>query len=124
MRLLHCIKFISHATFQSTHSQRVRPNSNTKDALPLNISIHALTKSATRCIRRKYVWWCYFNPRTHKECDFIIFNSFTAYVIFQSTHSQRVRPTILALYQKQGQFQSTHSQRVRLATNTPDYTHT
>ena len=54
-----------------------------------------------------------FNPRTHKECD-----AFFLYVVFfsikfQSTHSQRVRPTVPPQIDVGNEFQSTHSQRVR-----------
>ena len=80
--------------FQSTHSQGVRLNGGSYLNVNVDISIHALTKSATdyrqtssgdcmisihaltksathfqsHCLTAKK----YFNPRTHKECDFSI----------------------------------------------------
>ena len=55
--------------FQSTHSQGVRLNGGSYLNVNVDISIHALTKSATHfqshCLTAKK----YFNPRTHKECD-------------------------------------------------------
>ena len=55
--------------FQSTHSRRVRPTGISSMLGELNISIHALTKSATRLL-----WTSSACPKT-----------------FQSTHSRRVR---------------------------------
>ena len=36
-----------------------------------------------------------FNPRTHKECDKFLKSRLQAYLKFQSTHSQGVRPQII-----------------------------
>ena len=54
--------------FQSTHSRRVRHEGNPDECRSNNVSIHALTKSAT------LQYWVTldllsFNPRTHEECD-------------------------------------------------------
>ena len=38
------------------------------EAVSLNVSIHALTRSATRGAPASAVGAC-FNPRTHEECD-------------------------------------------------------
>ncbi len=54
--------------FQSTHSRRVR-HQHYLLHLRLNVSIHALTKSATGCIRTPSIRNGCFNPRTHEECD-------------------------------------------------------
>ena len=55
--------------FQSTHSRGVRHKTKIMAALRLNVSIHALTRSATyrdtSCRSRPNG----FNPRTHEECD-------------------------------------------------------
>ena len=86
------------------------------------VSIHALTKSATRrsvslrrCdlfqsthsrrVRQKAFFlsakeFC-FNPRTHEECDlFLGFN--WEFPSFQSTHSRRVRHRVLEKVNKNG----------------------
>ena len=80
-----------------------------------SISIHALTRSATppvsitklilihfnprthkECDGVDNFGSCYcctyFNPRTHKECDLITLDSTLWLSLFQSTHSQGVRP--------------------------------
>ena len=55
--------------FQSTHSRGVR-RYRWREMKPEEIiSIHALTRSATVPIVRLPVCRCYFNPRTHEECD-------------------------------------------------------
>src|SRR5579875_595573 len=120
------------------------------------ISIHALTRSATdvlKCITSslafqsthsqgvrlvKEIYSLYlsdFNPRTHKECDYIqLWVSFSNNLIsihaltrsatkknlkrrfhqtFQSTHSQGVRHHKFAQECLISVFQSTHSQGVR-----------
>ena len=81
--------------FQSTHSHGVRqptiqPNTivttisiraltwSAHDVFAVNdvniiISIHALTWSATSNAVGKYRSYCYFNPRTHMECDKLTF---------------------------------------------------
>ena len=76
-----------------------------------------------------------FNPRTHKGCDFE--KSFSdrfflvsihaptkgatlyriiclSFMVFQSTHPQRVRQSTCEAYGRRMVFQSTHPQRVRL----------
>ena len=55
----------------------------------------------------------YFNPRTHKECDFISVANLANFLAFQSTHSQRVRQHHKDNGFVPSKFQSTHSQRVR-----------
>ena len=55
--------------FQSTHSRGVRQGALSIEVQSFNISIHALTRSATQ---RPRIWeGCRknFNPRTHEECD-------------------------------------------------------
>ena len=81
--------------FQSTHSQRVRLNQLYYLPFTVDISIHALTKSATLALCFRALTLLYFNPRTHKECDLVL--GFTLMILkaFQSTHSQRVRPQYL-----------------------------
>ena len=123
--------------FQSTHSQRVRPLKSSIMEDQLQISIHALTKSATHRSCQMCQKSTYFNPRTHKECDCWNIKAIRFSNSFQSTHSQRVRPTItskniydfsdfnprthkecdplsMILALPNSLFQSTHSQRVRL----------
>ncbi len=85
-----------------------------QNQLLVNISIHALTRSATsygflfnepkedfnprthkECdtvIDFTNYMDVYFNPRTHKECDAIFTSIFFTLLLFQSTHSQGVRP--------------------------------
>ena len=77
--------------FQSTHSRRVRLFQ--LEVIPIlhQVSIHALTKSAT--IRGALP---------------------TDLIMFQSTHSRRVRPLRMSLISNTWKFQSTHSRRVRL----------
>ena len=55
--------------FQSTHPQGVR-HAWTFGWGNHNISIHAPTRSATKFQCLKVGTVIYFNPRTHKECDF------------------------------------------------------
>ena len=77
--------------FQSTHSRGVRHFPHPTNPNDRDISIHALTRSATWRMN----WGCRYNCR------------------FQSTHSRGVRQDeALALYQS-GIFQSTHSRGVR-----------
>ena len=100
-------------SFQSTHSRRVRPrrrlikkprpgfNPRTHeecDAEPtgemeylVGVSIHALTKSATRCNKMATTAKKSFNPRTHEECDGPPLFRMRFLCRFQSTHSRRVR---------------------------------
>ena len=56
------------------------------------ISIHALTRSATALLKNSNALFDNFNPRTHKECDCFWLCSLWAFQVFQSTHSQGVRP--------------------------------
>ena len=58
--------------FQSTHSQGVRHPIQYPLYLQLIISIHALTRSATSLTFFFAIRSIYFNPRTHKECDFTL----------------------------------------------------
>ena len=123
--------------FQSTHSQRVRPDRTiqrlrnsvisihalTKSATAQNlaltkavkISIHALTKSATNYARSNVWVYFHFNPRTHKECDFTSLFKRTASNNI-SIHALTKSATIWhsAHCIQYSSFQSTHSQRVRL----------
>ena len=59
-----------------------------------SISIHALTRSATEATVMSLPSDKYFNPRTHKECDFSFVKHVPSNLKFQSTHSQGVRPPI------------------------------
>ena len=99
--------------FQSTHSRRVRLKQGSIEHRDENVSIHALTKSATsliqvftssmmfqsthsRRVRRRSGFklafpYNSFNPRTHEECDFVFDRKKVATKEFQSTHSRRVR---------------------------------
>ena len=56
-----------------------------------------------------------FNPRTHKECDCRRLTNLSQIILFQSTHSQRVRHALTVHLDGLIIFQSTHSQRVRHA---------
>ena len=67
--LVLLIDFLKQYSFQSTHSQRVRPGIAHRFLKTILISIHALTKSATRGATSCHWLVSYFNPRTHKECD-------------------------------------------------------
>ena len=85
----------------------------------LDVSIHALTRSATPTILIEIPFGFSFNPRTHEECDYnrylliqhrISFNPRTHeecdninptsgfLFLFQSTHSRGVRPHIFFLF--------------------------
>ena len=83
--------FTQHDIFQSTHSQRVRLWQVVAFYHFREISIHALTKSATTLGSL----------------------ALSLKKLFQSTHSQRVRQTFPAWLGLAWVFQSTHSQRVR-----------
>ena len=100
--------------FQSTHSQGVRPGVLLYQHPDKLISIHALTRSATLLGRLTEAPELNFNPRTHKECDSACLWLISVSWIFQSTHSQGVRPIWLACLTDDSIFQSTHSQGVRL----------
>ena len=76
--------------FQSTHSRSVRRNKKRLFSF-ITISIHALTRSATRGDRTRLSRLFYFNPRTHEECDRRDFWNFDLPGKFQSTHSRGVR---------------------------------
>ena len=100
------------------------------------VSIHALTKSATlSAIQENTNRLCFnprtheecdydflysisrqvsFNPRTHEECDDMTFVAIRSTWLFQSTHSRRVRLRLLGRRFRECRFQSTHSRRVRL----------
>ena len=77
--------------FQSTHSQGVRLKKRFTACFDGNISIHALTRSATSGLSGPFLFGLNFNPRTHKECDLIVKYHHQRCTIFQSTHSQGVR---------------------------------
>ena len=77
------------------------------------ISIHALTRSATRLLILRTTGLINFNPRTHKECDHNWLDDYSLRIQFQSTHSQRVRLPKCRKACITMPFQSTHSQRVR-----------
>ena len=55
--------------FQSTHSRGVRLPKAIDSKVVLDVSIHALTRSATQCARHTACLRHGFNPRTHEECD-------------------------------------------------------
>ena len=57
------------------------------------ISIHALVQSATLLIQSVWKIHRYFNPRTRVECDTKIWGKIVLDILFQSTHSCRVRHT-------------------------------
>ena len=101
-----------------------------------NISIHALTRSATGLTLPRFGRLAYFNPRTHEECDNLQLAHWTCNRQFQSTHSRGVRRPSLRIYadtviisihaltrsatrafphhlRPQQLFQSTHSRGVR-----------
>ena len=85
----------------------------TAEAIGISISIHALTRSATRCRSSTHckarlfqsthsrgvrqmphsgqIHCCHFNPRTHEECDGSSTGYADYYYQFQSTHSRGVR---------------------------------
>ena len=56
-----------------------------------SVSIHALTKSATRKTKDAAGGYVCFNPRTHEECDPSAIVVDVLFFMFQSTHSRRVR---------------------------------
>ena len=84
--------------FQSTHSRGVRHYWSDEMLEPAEISIHALTRSATPSLL------------------FLM----CASVGFQSTHSRGVRPTPAFVSASLIVFQSTHSRGVRLAESEND----
>ena len=55
--------------FQSKHSHGVRHDSLDTATMTLDISIHALTWSATSSLKEQQEYLDNFNPRTHMECD-------------------------------------------------------
>ena len=58
---------------------------------PWEISIHALTRSATNQIGAAAPCRNDFNPRTHEECDWYARDEYYYSGRFQSTHSRGVR---------------------------------
>ena len=60
-----------------------------------DISIHALTGSATFPLYLDLDCVLNFNPRTHGECDHSVYTDKRWSVVFQSTHSRGVRPQII-----------------------------
>ena len=110
-----CMLLVGALQFQSTHSQGVRRLDRCNCYRSWRISIHSLTRSATLLLKSRRGKQRYFNPRTHKECDClfllstvtgeaisihaltrsataVIFYAHLCSLIFQSTHSQGVRP--------------------------------
>ena len=101
--------------FQSTHSRGVRLPMFRQHIYYLNVSIHALTRSATdmqfgpysetrvsiHALTRSATGHTLsslrrpgsFNPRTHEECDIWSATGRKSTVAFQSTHSRGVRPS-------------------------------
>ena len=77
--------------FQSTHSRGVRHRTGRKHDCGWIISIHALTRSATRFVSNLTKTTKNFNPRTHEECDGYTNELEDADLEFQSTHSRGVR---------------------------------
>ena len=100
--------------FQSTHSRGVRQLFTTEIAKRVDeISIHALTGSATWQVWATCPYEIYFNPRTHGECDVQAKKKTIITITFQSTHSRGVRHGASAIRRYTFKFQSTHSRGVR-----------
>ena len=121
--------------FQSTHPRRVRRTLSLVSKLPIlisihapakgatlqnpkvlfafNISIHALTGSATRFNKFRIFYKQNFNPRTHGECDTLPVDLSFLGFSFQSTHSRGVRRFHYFRKTLSIGFQSTHSRGVR-----------
>ena len=78
--------------FQSTHSRGVRHFAMASLLSTNGISIHALTRSATRSKLSLNAYYHNFNPRTHEECDILLWLLCFPQTEFQSTHSRGVRP--------------------------------
>ena len=130
------INSISNLLFQSTHSRGVRHKKENSTIIIRNISIHALTGSATtksqfrksksakfqsthsRGVRRrrfgfKTINQKDFNPRTHGECDQIECQVFKDEDYFNPrTHGECDKIEFSATSQE-SEFQSTHSRGVR-----------
>ncbi len=91
--------------------------SATKSCVPaltvVAISIHALTRSATWVGFIYQSLSNYFNPRTHEECDESFLREYLYLLLFQSTHSRGVRHQTLSDQMPMDKFQSTHSRGVR-----------
>ena len=145
----------AHGRFQSTHSRGVRPaavvlvlliccfNPRTHEECDsllrlvqqsISVSIHALTRSATRCsmptsIRSsfnprtheecdrhegisKQADGC-FNPRTHEECDCTILFSWRLTACFNPRTHEECDSRSQIYFPSAGMFQSTHSRGVR-----------
>ena len=66
---MRCRIHLTLAAFQSTHSRGVRLLGTAMLSRHRNISIHALTRSATGVFVSSLVNHRNFNPRTHEECD-------------------------------------------------------
>ena len=99
--------------FQSTHSRGVRRIEILGTLGGFNISIHALTGSATFAKDFKNLTEDDFNPRTHGECDASSFPPSPFSPSFQSTHSRGVRLIQSFEFGYKPKFQSTHSRGVR-----------
>ena len=56
-------------SFQSTHSRGVRLIRICTYDTAADVSIHALTRSATIYVNLFWMRYVSFNPRTHEECD-------------------------------------------------------
>ena len=75
--------------FQSTHSRRVRHVSVSIFACAMEVSIHALTKSATKLVMYSSSVSPCFNPRTHEECDLLVVGEFKGIESFNPrTHEE------------------------------------
>ena len=85
----------------------------------LLISIHALAKRATVHYKVLYKVDFHFNPRPRKEGDLYLADHAVKLDIFQSTPSQRGRPSQARPRHRTSQFQSTPSQRGRLYQTSP-----
>ena len=127
-------------SFQSTHSQGVRPdflvNSIRHICISIHaltrsatenrfnnhatnlISIHALTRSATGAVPYPGLKLGNFNPRTHKECDFD-FSVFTCLTSYFNPRTHKECDAIVSIrFLLITVFQSTHSQGVRRQSQT------
>ena len=78
--------------FQSTLSRRERPMDIILDFMDFPISIHALTKRATKFFIQSNDCLQNFNPRSHEESDVDVIYIPTVSYKFQSTLSRRERP--------------------------------
>ena len=120
--------------FQSTHSRGVRPEIKTAIQPNVDISIHALTRSATTLFVNVFMAFlfqsthsrgvrllnaadqtrpCNFNPRTHEECDCITINEILLCSNFNPRTHEECDVTSAVSRSSVFKFQSTHSRGVR-----------